>query len=153
MISIAERVNGTARAQHQAVYASHRHSVRSDAAQPLDDPRRVLVLLIAVAQRTKLAKAERIDDAVLAQRQRVVPAHRDAAHAHRRQPRHHCRHRHIHLLSVAHTNRIAILVRAQAARQQPPLHAHKRVMVPARADRRPLRQPLPPLAPQKRLRH
>eukprot|EP00966_Prymnesium_polylepis_P151691 3504599-Prymnesium_polylepis.1 len=47
--SIAERVDGTAADQHQAVPASRRHRAGSHAKQPLDDPRRALVVLIAVA--------------------------------------------------------------------------------------------------------
>eukprot|EP00966_Prymnesium_polylepis_P007760 178240-Prymnesium_polylepis.1 len=66
--SEAERVDGTTGGQHQAVHASRRHRAGSDAKQTLDDPRRELVLFIAVAEPTIKAPAERVDGAVLAQR-------------------------------------------------------------------------------------
>eukprot|EP00966_Prymnesium_polylepis_P200826 4653460-Prymnesium_polylepis.1 len=61
--SMAERVDGTAHVHHQAVHGSRGHRARSDAAQPLDGPRCELDLLIAVAQLTKPAIAERVDGA------------------------------------------------------------------------------------------
>mmetsp|Transcript_45114 Transcript_45114/g.133313 ORF Transcript_45114/g.133313 Transcript_45114/m.133313 type:complete len:472 (-) Transcript_45114:7-1422(-) len=130
--SKAERVDGTAGGQHQAVPTSRRHRTGSHATQPLDDPRRAQVLLIAVAQPTSIAPAERVDGAVLAQRQCVSVGRRHAAHAHRREPRHHRRHRHHLLLSVAQQS-----ILFPAARQQPPLRAHKRRMIAAGGDRRP----------------
>eukprot|EP00966_Prymnesium_polylepis_P238929 5525364-Prymnesium_polylepis.1 len=63
IFSQAKSVDGTAGCKHQAVHATRRHRAGSHAKQPLDDPRRKLVLLIAMAQPTVSAPATRVDGA------------------------------------------------------------------------------------------
>eukprot|EP00966_Prymnesium_polylepis_P077786 1802258-Prymnesium_polylepis.4 len=146
----AKRIDEAVDAQHKAVKYTRRHCAHLHALQRLDGPRRALVFLVAVSKLAKCTPAKRVDGALLDQRQGVFGSHRDAGHAHRRQPRHHLRHRH-HLRRAVAQPGDAVLV--GAARKQPALAVHKRAVESASAHHRAAPRPLVQLRQNQRLRH